>query len=455
MVRLNKIPTSEGIKCEIVAKCDYLLPGGSCKDRVAKKMIENAEKKGLLKPGSTIIEPTSGNTGIGLAMLAAVKGYRVIITLPEKMSQEKEDVLISLGATVLRTPSDLPHDDPRSNFGVAKRLQEEIPDSIILDQYSNKSNLQVHYEETAEEIWEQCQGKVDYVIVGAGTGGTISGVGKKLKEKNPNIKVIAVDPHGSILAEPQELNHKGIHNYKIEGIGYDFIPQNCERNVVDKWIKVNDKESFRMARRLIKEEGLLIGGSCGSTLVAACQIAKDLPEDKRVVVILVDGIRNYISKFLNDDWMLENDYISIEEYEELQKTSDNVKPYGCEFTISELNLPHVTPVKTSITVDEVLEEFRKQEVECLPVVNEKNKLVGLITSKIVANALSHFKVTFDKCIEKILIEEFRKLHSCDFMRHLQKAFTRQKYVVIMNEDNSFSICEPKHLLEHYLKNSQK
>lgn len=189
MIKLNKIPTEEGIQCEMVAKCEFMLPGGSLKDRIAKRMIEDAEKQGKLKPGDTIIEATSGNTGIGLALVGAVKGYKVIITLPEKMSQEKVDVLNALGATVIRTPTEAPMNSAESHIGVARRLQKEIPNSIILDQYVNPSNALVHYDETAEEIWEQCEGKVDYIVIGAGTGGTVTGIGRKMKEKNPDIQV--------------------------------------------------------------------------------------------------------------------------------------------------------------------------------------------------------------------------------------------------------------------------
>jgi cystathionine beta-synthase len=405
-----------------------------------------------LKPGSTIIEPTSGNTGIGLAMVAAVKGYNVIITMPDKMSQEKEDILNALGAVVIRTPSDLHHEDPESIFGVAKKLQQEIPDSIILDQYNNPSNVSAHYDETAEEILTQCDGKIDYVVIGVGTGGTITGIGRKLKEKNPTVKIIGVDPHGSILAEPEELNESGTRTYKVEGIGYDFIPLNCDRSVVDKWVKTDDKESFRMARRIIKEEGLLVGGSSGSVLLAALKVAKDLPEDKRVLILFVDGIRNYISKFLNDDWMLEHEFITQDEYEELQKTSDNVVPYGAEILISEVNLQKVTPLSINSTVNDALEQFTKQGSECLPVLNDENKLVGVISAKHIANGLSHYKVNFNSKISKIVCEDFKKLKQSDYVRHLQKAFTRHKHVIITGDEDNYYICEPKHLVNYYLSN---
>ncbi len=249
-----------------MAKCEYFNAGGSVKDRIGKRMVEDAEKSGRIKKGDTLIEPTSGNTGIGLALAAAVKGYKMIITLPEKMSQEKVDVLKALGAQIIRTPTEAAWDSPESHIGVAKKLHKEIPNSHILDQYSNPSNPLAHYDGTAEEIIQQCDGNVDMVVITAGTGGTLTGIARKIKEKAPQCKVIAVDPDGSILALPESLNG-AIHSYKVEGIGYDFIPTVLDRSseLVDKWYKSFDKESFVMARRLIKEEGLL----CGTELTAS------------------------------------------------------------------------------------------------------------------------------------------------------------------------------------------
>jgi cystathionine beta-synthase len=450
VVRLNKIPKSEGVQCEILAKCEFLLPGGSCKDRIAKRMIEDAEKQGVLKSGYTLIEPSSGNTGISLAMIGAVKGYKVVITTTEKMSQEKQDILNALGSVVIRTPSNLPHDHPDSNFCVAERLLKEIPNSVMLDQYTNRSNVMAHYEETAEEIWEQCDAKLDYLVIGVGTGGTISGIGKKLKEKNPNLKVIGVDPYGSVIEDMEE--HPKFHSYKIEGIGYDFVPANVDRSVIDGWVKTEDKESFRMARRMIKEEGLMIGGSCGSVLVGAIRVAKKLPQDKRVLILLIDGIRNYLTKFLNDDWMMENEFITEEEYDELQKTSDNVVPYGNNILISQLNLKKVTPVTHDISVDEALAQLATQEVDCLPVLDEANKLKGIISSKIIANGLSHYKTEFNRSIDGIICEKFRVLKNSDHVGHLQKAFHRHKAVIIEGENDSYYICEAVNLLYFFMNN---
>jgi cystathionine beta-synthase len=270
-------------------------------------MLEDAEKTGRVKPGDVIIEATSGNTGIGLALACAIKGYRLIITLPEKMSQEKVNTLIALGAEVIRTPTEAAFDAPESHIGVAKKLNKEIPNSHILDQYSNPSNPFVHYEETAEEILYQCDGKLDMIVIGVGTGGTITGIARKLKEKCPSCIVVGVDPHGSILARPETLN-TSTASYKVEGIGYDFVPIALDHQVVDRWIKSEDKDSFNMSRKLIREEGILCGGSSGSLFAAAMVAAKDLTENQRCVVLCPDSIRNYMSKFLSDNWMSENSF---------------------------------------------------------------------------------------------------------------------------------------------------
>jgi cystathionine beta-synthase len=251
-----------------------------------------------------------------------VKGYRAVITLPEKMSQEKVDVLKALGAEIVRTPTEAAWDSPDSHIGVAKRLNKEIPNSLIPDQYSNINNPMAHYEGTAEEIIAQTGGKIDMFVAGVGTGGTIAGVARKLKEKIPGIIIVGVDPYGSILAEPEVLNKAGVHGYQVEGIGYDFIPEVLERKYVDKWVKTDDKESFIMARRLIRKEGLLCGGSCGAAMVGAIKAAKSLKKGQRCVVLLPDSVRNYMTKFLNDEWMRKNGYIDDETKKEEQQRKD-------------------------------------------------------------------------------------------------------------------------------------
>ena len=302
IVKLNKIGTR--LECNLMVKCEFFNAGGSIKDRIGYNMILDAENSGRIKPGDTLIEPTSGNTGIGMALAAAVKGYNMIITMPEKMSKEKEVILKALGAKIVRTPTEVAWDSPDSHIGVAKKLNKEIKNSHILDQYSNPANPDIHYEATAEEIISDLDGNVDMVVMGVGTGGTITGVAKKLKEINSDIKIIGVDPYGSILGGGTE-----VHPYKVEGIGYDFFPDVLDNNLIDEYIKVDDKNSFKMAKRLIKEEGLFVGGSSGSAVWAGLKAAKDLKKSQNCLIILPDSIRNYLTGFVDDQWMKQNGFI--------------------------------------------------------------------------------------------------------------------------------------------------
>lgn len=296
VVKLNKI--GQNLSCELFAKCEFFNPGGSVKDRIGWRMVEDAEQSGRIKPGDTLIEPTSGNTGQGMALAAAVKGYRCIITMPEKMSREKQIALEALGAEIVRTPTEAAFDDPESHIGVAKRLQTEIPNSHILDQYANPSNPDAHYDGTAQEILDDFGADLHMVVIGVGTGGTITGVAKRLKEEIPGIRVIGADPVGSILG-----GGTTVEPYLVEGIGYDFFPDVLDNSLVDEYVKTEDEESFLMARRLIKEEGLLCGGSSGSAMIAALKTAAQLTTGQKCLVLLPDGIRNYMTKFPNDDWM--------------------------------------------------------------------------------------------------------------------------------------------------------
>ena len=308
MVKLNRIPDDFGIECEILAKCEFFNPGGSIKDRVVERMITDAEASGKIKPGDTLIEATSGNTGIGLALAGTVKGYNIIIVMPSVMSNEKGDIIKSLGATVIKTP-------PEENFvEVAKHLATTIPRAYLMEQFTNCSNPQTHYETTALEILQQSDGKIDMFVCAAGTGGTVTGIGKRLKEHSPNCKIVCVDPDQSKIApiDLAQCDHQNERQkpQKLEGIGGIRKPEVLEDKVVDRWIKVPDRESFLMSRLLIRSEGLLCGGSSGAIVLGALMAAKEykLSSDSRIVVILPDGIRNYMSTFMSDDWMKSQGY---------------------------------------------------------------------------------------------------------------------------------------------------
>ncbi len=312
LVRLNRV--TDGLKLTIAAKVEYFNPGQSIKDRIALKMIDDAEKKGLIKPGGTIIEGTSGNTGMGLALVAAVRGYKCIFTTTDKQSKEKVDLLRALGATVKVCPTNVEPDDPESYYSVAKRLSEEIPNSYYPNQYDNLSNTQAHYETTGPEIWEQTDGKVTHYVAGMGTGGTVSGAAKFLKEKNAGVKVIGVDSVGSVYKkyfETGKFDKSEIKPYITEGIGEDIIPENVNFDLIDVVEQVGDKDAMQMTRRLAKEEGLFIGGSCGAAVAGALRYARNnnLGENDLMVVILPDSGTRYVSKIYNDDWMREHGFM--------------------------------------------------------------------------------------------------------------------------------------------------
>src|SRR5712664_2191160 len=311
LVRLNRI--NQGLKPQIYVKADYINPGGSVKDRIGITMIDDAEKKGLLKPGGTIIEGTSGNTGVGLALVAAVRGYKLVFTITDKQSKEKVDLLKALGAEVIVCPTAVEPDDPRSYYSVAKKLAGEIPNSYYPNQYENPMNPEAHYRTTGPEIWEDSEGKITHFVCGMGTGGTISGVGKYLKEKNPSVKIIGVDPYGSLYYDFVKRGETvKAKTYVVEGIGEDFFPATMNLKICDDVIQVNDEECFVIARRLVKMEGLFTGGSGGGCISATLQLAKNLGKEAFIVAFLPDTGMRYLSKVYNDEWMRERGYVDAE-----------------------------------------------------------------------------------------------------------------------------------------------
>lgn len=369
MLKLHNIVPKNSIHNYYV-KAEFMNPGGSIKDRIALAIIEKAEARGELKPGATIIEATSGNTGVGLAFIAAVKGYKSIFVMPAKMSKEKVDTLRAYGAKVILTPVGVEPDDPRSHYSVAKKLVEITPNSFYANQFFNDDNPQKHYETTGPEIWEQLDGKVDVLVSGAGTGGTISGVGRFLKEKNPNCKVVLVDPPGSIL---HDMFHHGKvvsppAPYQVEGIGEDMVPGNMHFNVVDDSIYVDDKSSFMMARDALKKEGLYVGGSAGTNIAGAIAYAEKIKDRPlNVVTFLCDSGNRYLSKQFNDDWMKENGFLdSPMQNNSVSDLISKVQPEQTLFSVS-----------SSESILKVIELFKEYRVSQLPVL-DGDTVVGLV-----------------------------------------------------------------------------
>lgn len=378
LVRLNHV--TRGIKARILAKLEFLNPGGSVKDRIGIEMIEAAEREGRLRPGGTIVEATSGNTGVGLAIAAAVKGYRCIFVMPDKMSEEKVRLLRAYGARVIVTPTAVEPDDPRSYYSVSKRMVEETPNSILAGQYWNPANPAAHYKTTGPEIWEQTGGQIDYLVCGMGTGGTITGTGKYLKEQNPNVQVIGVDPVGSLLYDTFKAGGKVPTGafpkvYKIEGIGEDFLPTSLDFQYVDDVVQVGDQESFLMARRLVREEGLFCGGSSGTAMVGTLQIARRLPPDKTVVVILPDSGSRYLSKIFNDDWMRENRFF---EYPLADGRVDDILRQKA----IQIVLAHTTDTK-----NDVIARMKQYDISQLPVIGDEGGYAGMVTELDILNHL--------------------------------------------------------------------
>ncbi|MEU5726545.1 cystathionine beta-synthase [Micromonospora sp. NPDC047738] len=376
LVRLRNV--TEGIQATVLAKVEYVNPGGSVKDRIALRMVEDAEQAGLLKPGGTIVEPTSGNTGVGLALVAQLKGYKCVFVCPDKVSQDKQDVLRAYGAEVVVCPTAVAPEDPRSYYNVSDRLAREIPGAWKPNQYSNPANPRSHYETTGPEIWQQTEGRITHFVAGVGTGGTISGIGRYLKEASEGrVKVVGADPEGSVYSGGTG------RPYLVEGVGEDFWPETYDRTIADEIVEVSDKESFEMTRRLAREEGLLVGGSCGMAVVGALEVARKAGPGDVVVVLLPDGGRGYLSKIFNDNWMARYGFLDNSGAEPTVADALASKPGG---------LPELVHVHPTETVRDAIDYMREYGVSQLPVLKAEPPVVtgevaGSIAEKDLLDAL--------------------------------------------------------------------
>ncbi len=414
LVRLRSVGKETG--CEILVKCEYLNAGGSVKDRIGRRMLLEAEKAGRIHPGDTLIEPTSGNTGIGLALAAAVRGYRMVITMPEKMSREKQVVLEALGAEIIRTPTEAAWDAPESHIGVAQQLQKILPNAHILDQYGNPDNPLAHYYGTGAEIVEQCGGKLDYLVLTAGTGGTLTGTAKRVKEAIPGVKIIGVDPVGSILAGPGPIG-----SYKVEGIGYDFIPDVLDLSIVDEWVKTEDRPSFQMSRKLIRKEGLLVGGSAGSAVWAAVEIAKKYGPNKRIVTLAADGVRNYMTKFIDDGWMKSNGF--FEQGWEAASVGDLLRA---------LPRHELVTAESAQTVADAVRTMKARGISQLPVV-ENGRLVGILTESDVLGKLVDGRAGLDSKVAEVMFRNVKTVTEDDDASTLTKLFGEGLVAVVVDD----------------------
>ncbi|WP_089009308.1 cystathionine beta-synthase [Micromonospora viridifaciens] len=393
LVRLRHV--TEGIQATVLAKVEYVNPGGSVKDRIALRMVEDAERAGILQPGGTIVEPTSGNTGIGLALVAQLKGYKCVFVCPDKVSQDKQDVLRAYGAEVVVCPTAVAPEDPRSYYNVSDRLAREIPGAWKPDQYSNPANPRSHYETTGPELWKQTEGRITHFVAGVGTGGTISGIGRYLKEASDGrVRVIGADPEGSVYSGGTG------RPYLVEGVGEDFWPETYDRSIADEIVEVSDKQSFEMTRRLAREEGLLVGGSCGMAVVAALEVARKAGPDDVIVVLLPDGGRGYLSKIFNDKWMARYGFLDNSGTEPTVADALAGKPGG---------LPELVHVHPTETVRDAIDYMREYGVSQLPVLKAEPPVVtgevaGSIAEKDLLDALFTGQAHLHDTIERHMAE---------------------------------------------------
>lgn len=418
LVKLQRV--THGIAADVLAKVEYFNPGGSVKDRIALSIIDAAEREGRLKPGGTIVESTSGNTGAGLALVAALRGYKAIFTMPDKMSVEKIRHLRAFGAEVIVTPTAVPPDSPESYYSVAKKIVEQTPNSILANQYFNPLNPEAHYLSTGPEIWEQTEGKVDYFVAGMGTGGTISGVGKYLKEKNPEVQIVGADPVGSILKD--YFYTKKITEakpYKVEGVGEDIIPGTTNFDYIDEVIQVSDKESFNIARAITREEGIFIGGSGGLAACAALQLARRLPAGKMVVVLFPDSGFKYLTTFYSDEWMKENRFLDIEKTS--LKEVLQVKASG---------MPQLISVSPDDAVRTAIAKMKEYNVSQIPVLAEGDS-VGRLEEGSLMGAVIDDKKVLDEPVKNLMEESFPVLESENIIDDAKTYLSHHKYSAVL------------------------
>ncbi len=431
LVKLNRVVA--GVPALVLMKVETFNPGHSIKDRMALKMLDDAEKRGDIKPGGTIIECTSGNTGMGLALAACVRGYRCIFTTTDKQSKEKVDILKAMGAEVIVCPTNVEPEDPRSYYAVAERLSTEIPNSFWCNQYDNLSNRQAHYESTGPEIWEQTDGKITHIVVGVGTGGTVSGVGRYLKEKNPNIKIWGIDTYGSVFKKYKEtgiFDTNEIYPYITEGIGEDILPKNVDFDVIDLFEKVTDKDGAIMARRLAREEGLLLGYSAGSAVAGLLQLKDKLTKDDVVVVIIHDHGSRYVGKIYNDDWMRERGFLETE-----LKVRD---------IIARKDGKHFYAVQKTDTVRQAFNMMKEYEISQMPVM-DNGDIVGSITeSTVLSYMLENPLNNTEKQVETIMGEPFPVVSEDLSSSQLSKYISR-KIPAIVAKDKAGTM----HILTQY------
>lgn len=422
LVKLHTV--TKGIKATVLAKVETTNPGNSVKDRMAVKMIEDAEKSGLLKPGGTIIEGTSGNTGMGLALVAIIKGYRLICVLNDKQSKEKMDILRAVGAEVVVCPTAVDPSDPRSYYSVSKRLANEIPNSWYVNQYDNLSNREAHYEQTAPEIWDQTDGKVTHFIVGVGTGGTISGVGKYLKEKNPNVKIWGIDTYGSVFKKYKEtgvFDENEIYPYITEGIGEDILPANVDFEIIDLFEKVTDKDAAVMTRRLAREEGIFVGNSAGAAISGLLQLQDQLTADDVVVVLFHDHGSRYVGKIFNDDWMRERGFLE-----------ENIKTAG-DMVAKHVDEPLVSLYSEEL-VSHAVAKMRKFGISQIPV-TKAGEFVGSLDDSHVYQLLVDNPSLRDAPISSVMQEAFPVVKTTTSLEDVSKLINKQTHAVLVEMPN--------------------